>query len=133
MELMTVGQLAKKADVNVETIRYYERRGLLDEPIRNTSGYRQYTSKYLDKIKFIKSAQSIGFTLNEIQDLLTLRITSNTVCNDVKLMAKEKILLIEEKINDLENIKNTLNELICSCENNKITDDCPILQSIKSK
>lgn len=131
MSLMPIGQLAKKADVNIETIRYYERRGLIDEPIRNTSGYRQYSFLFLDKIMFIKAAQNLGFTLDEIMDLLSIKVTSKTVCSDVSTMANEKISVVEEKINTLNNIKNALKNLLLSCNNNQTTDDCPILQSIR--
>lgn len=131
MEYMTIGQLAKLADVNIETIRYYERIGLLEDPHRTSTGYRQYTNEFLDRLRFIKTAKKIGFTLNDIQALLSLKVTSSTACDDVRILAEEKVLEIKNKIDSLTSMKLTLEKLIFSCENNELTSSCPILQSIK--
>lgn len=130
MQYMTIGQLAKLADVNIETIRYYERIGLLEDPHRNSTGYRQYTYEFLDRLRFIKTAKKIGFTLKDIQELFSLKVTSSTACDDVRLLADEKILEIKNKINNLTSMKLTLEKLIFSCKKNELTNNCPILQSI---
>jgi MerR family mercuric resistance operon transcriptional regulator len=83
MEILTIGQLAKQAGVNIETIRYYERQGLLPEPPRRASGYRQYSAEFVKRIQFIKRAQTLGFSLKEIAELLDLRIESDTACDQV--------------------------------------------------
>ena len=102
METLTIGQLAKDAGVNIETIRYYERRGLIPEPPRRKSGYRQYGSDFVLRIQFIKRAQELGFSLNEIDELLALRVDSGTACSEVKHHAEAKIADIEGKIKTLQ-------------------------------
>src|SRR5688572_27027868 len=98
MNVLTIGQLAKRAGVNLETIRYYERRGLLSEPPRRASGYRQYRPDVVARIRFIKRAQELGFSLNEIHELLSLRVEAATVCSDVKQRAEAKVAEIEQKM-----------------------------------
>ncbi|MFQ6115301.1 MAG: MerR family transcriptional regulator, partial [bacterium] len=98
MKYLTISQLAKKAEVNIETLRYYERQGLIPEPIRTSAGYRQYSLDYVDRIHFIKRAKELGFTLREIDDLLTLRIDDETTCDEVRERAEAKIMEIEKKI-----------------------------------
>ena len=127
---LTIGQLAKQAGVNVETVRYYERRGLIPEPPRRDSGYRQYTQDFVLRIRFIKRAQELGFALKEIDELLALRVESKAVCDDVREQAKLKIADVEAKIQMLEKIKFTLAELVTACEENELTDECPILKSL---
>ncbi|MFQ6071039.1 MAG: heavy metal-responsive transcriptional regulator [Candidatus Aminicenantales bacterium] len=98
MKNFTIGQLAKKAHMNVETIRYYERRGLIPEPPRSESGYRQYSQDNVARTEFIKHAKELVFSLEEISELLSLRVDPDTSCGDVKRMAEVKIADIEEKI-----------------------------------
>ena len=97
METLTIGQLARQAEVNVETLRYYERRGLIPEPPRKESGYRQYPPDDLARIRFIKHAKELGFTLKEILDLLTLRVDPETSCDDVALFLKGRGLRAREQ------------------------------------
>jgi MerR family mercuric resistance operon transcriptional regulator len=130
IEKMTTGKLAKKAGVNVETVRYYEREKLIPEPPRNSSGYRQYSSKDLKRLKFIKSAQKLGFSLKEISELLSLKANSKSACHEVRIMAEEKITLIEDKIKDLEQMKNILVDLTDDCIKAKDSDNCPIIDII---
>jgi len=127
---MTTGKLAEEAGVNVETVRYYEREKLIPEPPRNSSGYRQYSAKDLKRLKFIKSAQKLGFSLKEISELLSLKANSKSACYEVRIMAKEKITLIEDKIKDLEQIKNILVDLTDDCIKAKDSDNCPIIDII---
>src|SRR5574342_138792 len=105
MKTLSVGQLAKEAHVNIETVRYYERRGLLPEPKRRESGYREYSPEEVFRIRFIKRAQELGFTLKEISELLGLRVDSKTTCAKVKKQADAKISDIEEKIRLLKKMK----------------------------
>jgi len=133
METLTIGQLAKKAGVNVETIRYYERRGLIPEPPRRESGYRQYGPDFVLRLQFIKRAQELGFSLNEIAELLALRVDSNTVCSDVKQRAEVKIADIEAKIQTLQQMKQALVALVAVCNENGTTSECPILETLEGK
>ena len=130
MDDLTIGQLAKHAGVNVETIRYYERRALIPEPPRRASGYRQYSQDFVLRIRFIKRAQELGFSLKEIKDLLALRIESVSVCSDVKAQAELKLADIEAKIQLLQRMKETLSELVKACEENQLTGECPILKTL---
>lgn len=133
METLTIGQLAKNAGVNVETIRYYERRGLMPEPPRRESGYRQYGPDFVVRIQFIKRAQELGFSLNEIAELLALRVDSNAVCSDVKQRAEVKIANIETKIQTLQQMKQALVALVAVCNENGTTSECPILETLEGK
>jgi MerR family mercuric resistance operon transcriptional regulator len=101
VETFTTGQLAKKANVNIETIRFYERKGLLPEPFRNKSGHRQYSIKDLRRTEFIKNTKSLGFSLQEISDLLSIRVEPDKTCADVKRRVKSKLIDIEGKIETL--------------------------------
>ena len=127
MDTLTIGQLAKQAGVTVETIRYYERRQLMPEPPRLASGYRQYAPDDVVRLRFIKRAQGLGFSLAEIADLLALRVKSDTVCNEVQRQAEEKIAAIETKIEQLQRMKRVLSELVHACHDNQLTNECPIL------
>lgn len=130
METLTIGQLAKKAKVNIQTVRYYERRGLIPEPPRRRSGYRQYSHDDLERIQFIRHAQEVGFTLREISELLSLRVHPNTTCTQVRERAKAKIAEIEEKIHALERMKTALTRLAAKCQGDGPTSECPILESL---
>ena len=127
---LTAGKLAKAADVNVETLRYYEKRGLLPEPPRKESGYRVYPESAVDRLKFIKGAQVLGFTLDEIQDLLEMRIDTHANRADVRQRATEKIADIQEKIEALEQMKQALEHLVHQCHGDGSTAECPILEAI---
>lgn len=130
-----VGQLAKEVGINAETIRYYEKQKLLPKPNRKEdSRYRVYDESDLKRLLFIKRSKELGFTLKETKELLNLRIESTATCGDVKHMAEHKLKDVEERIADLNNIKNVLIKLIdkCVCEELS-TEDCPILEVIESK
>jgi Hg(II)-responsive transcriptional regulator len=126
-----VGQIAKQAGVNVETIRYYERLKLLPKPKRRESRYRVYDETDLKRLLFIKRAKELGFTLKEIKELLELKIESTATCGDVKHLAERKLQDVEKRINDLKNIKRVLIKLINQCTFEQLsTDKCPILEVI---
>ena len=128
-----IGKAAALAGVNKETIRYYERRNLIPEPDRMDSGYRLFSQRHVDQIRFIKRAQELGFTLSEIDDLLNLKIDDETTCTDIKHEAELKYRGIVSKIDDLNRIKVTLTELIDSCSGNGPKGDCPILKALEGK
>ena len=132
MDLMTIGQLALQAGVGVETIRYYERRGLLNQPKRPNKGYRRYGEAEARRIQFIKGAQKLGFTLEEIAELLALRVESARQCADVRHYAEEKIADIEERLKALRGMKRTLQGLVEVCRRKKKTEECPILESLEA-
>ncbi len=131
--MITRGKLAQRTGVNVETVRYYEQRGLIPEPPRTASGYRQYTGDYVERIRFIKRAQKLGFTLEEIKELLSLRVDQEMDRGKVKQRASAKIVDIEKKISDLERMKNQLTRLVTSCSGRGPTGECPILEAIESE
>lgn len=129
MKNLTIGQLAKETGVNLETIRYYERRGLIAEPPRRESGYREFPRTYVERICFIKRAQTLGFTLKEISALLALA-DGNPTCKDIPTFAEEKVKDIEIRIHDLKKIKKVLHDLIEQCLSNKKPSSCPIIESL---
>lgn len=129
---LSAGKLAKAAMVNVETLRYYERRGLLPEPPRKASGYRVYPQSSVERLRFIKGAQALGFTLKEIQDLLDLRVDEQAHHTDVRQRAQEKVADIEHKIQALEAMKIALQELIEQCHGDGPMAECPILEALPS-
>lgn len=130
---MKIGQLAERAGVNVETVRYYERRGLLPEPARSDAGYRQYQPEAAQRLRFIKRAQSLGFTLHEIEELLALRVRHEGRCAAVGQRTCEKIALVQRKIRELRDIERSLTRLAAACKARKRTDDCPILHALEEQ
>jgi MerR family mercuric resistance operon transcriptional regulator len=131
MEYFTIGKLAKKAQVNTETIRYYERRGLISRPPRPLSGYRQYPDETFKRIDFIKRAKELGFSLKEIGDLLSLRVDPTTSCSDIKIRTETKIEAIEEKIKTLKKMKNALVDVSRGCSGRGPISECPILEALE--
>lgn len=126
----TVGQLARMAKVNVETVRYYERRGLIPETARSESGYRRYSQNVVTRIKFVKRAKELGFSLNEISELLSLQTGPDADCGDVKKRSEVKLADIEAKIRDLEKMRDVLSELVATCAGRGPTSECPILRAL---
>jgi MerR family mercuric resistance operon transcriptional regulator len=132
MRGLSTGKLAKAADVNTETLRYYEKRGLLPEPPRRESGYREYPRESVNRLRFIKGAQELGFTLDEIQELLTLRIDEAASKGDVRRRAQAKVAQIENKIHTLQRMRDALTDLIHACSSEGSTSDCPILDAMET-
>lgn len=128
-----IGEVARRAHVNKETVRYYEKRELIPQPDRRRSGYRIFTQRHIDQIKFIKRAQELGFTLSEIQELLDLRMDKHTTCTEIKSEAQEKYRDVVEKIEDLQRIKETLVDLIDSCAGEGPKGECPILGALEGE
>ncbi len=132
MNSFTVGALADKVGINIETVRYYEKIGLMPKPKRKESRYRFYDENNFARLKFIIRTKELGFTLNEIKELLDLRIESKATCGDIKKIAGHKIEDIEQKIKDLQNIKKVLTKLIHQCVNEELSsEECPILEAIE--
>lgn len=127
---LTISTVAKQSQVNLETIRYYEREGLVPEPPRSESGYRHYPPDTVRRVRFIKRAQELGFSLKEIKELLTLRLSPDATSGEVKKRAQEKIQQIEDKIQTLNAMKNALDRLHDACSGQGPASDCPILESL---
>lgn len=127
--LLTRGELAKRSGVNRETIRFYERSGLVQEDARTDSGYTLFKPLTVDRVQFIKRAQSAGFSLTEIKALLDIKFNEDGTCGDVRIMAEEKIHEIDQKIRALQAMKASLQDVIDVCPGGDIpVSECPILE-----
>ncbi len=124
---LTIGFLAKAADVNIETIRYYQRFGIIDEPPKPFEGYRVYPPETIDRLRFIKRAKQLGFSLKEIAELLEL---GDGHCADIRVRAETKRAHVEKQIKDLKKLKKTLDTLITSCQSDNDTTHCPIVDTL---
>lgn len=127
---MRIGEVAAGAGVNIQTLRYYERRGLLPKPRRRGSGYREYELETVQLVRFIKRAQELGFTLAEVSDLIRLRKTDQRRASQVRALATAKLENIERKINQLGAMRNALHVLVeeCACEGK--APACPIIEAL---
>jgi len=133
MESLTTGQLAQRSGVGVETIRFYERQGLISEPPRRPSGYRDYPPDTVARIVFIRRAKELGFSLKEIGELLELRVRPRRNCAAVKRNADAKIADIDKKITALRQMRRALIRLTKACDERTPTTECPILTSLGSR
>lgn len=124
----TIGALAKKVGVNVETIRFYERRGLLAQPVKPFKGVRHYAERDTQRVLFIKQAQKVGFSLDEILGLLSLEDRQD--CRETKEIALRKLVLIRERIEGLRGMEIALSNLVESCANNTDSVSCPIILAL---
>lgn len=129
----TTGQLAREAAVNLETVRYYERRGLLPKPPRTASGYRLFPADTTQRLRFIKRAQELGFSLTEIRELLTLRVSPRISRSEIRNRAEAKIVDIEKKIKRLKSMRKSLRKLTMSCTGCGPVSECPILESLDAE
>ncbi|GAC1645371.1 MAG: Hg(II)-responsive transcriptional regulator [Acidobacteriaceae bacterium] len=123
---LTIGKLAEAAGVNIETVRYYQRQGLLDEPAKPSSGYRHYSHQQAKRLRFIKRAQGLGFTLSEVGGLL--RLEGAYMCADTRELAARKLVLIEQRMADLAAIREALTGLIRQCDAGDGGEACPIIE-----
>lgn len=131
MPFITSGELARQASVNGETLRYYEREGLLPAPPRTESGYRMYGPEDVQRVRFIRRAQELGFSLADIRELLTLRNDTAQTVGPVKQLAQRKMQQIDEKIQALMAMKTALSGLVNACPGDQgTTPQCPILNSL---
>ncbi|MGH8724120.1 MAG: MerR family transcriptional regulator [Burkholderiales bacterium] len=126
---LTIGAIAKAADVNVETIRYYQRLGLVEEPAKPLGGVRRYADATIARVRFIKRAQAIGFTLEEIAGLLKLAEAPD--CRGARSLAAHKLELVETRLKDLQRIRRGLQLLIAQCDAGRARS-CPIIDSLAS-
>lgn len=119
-----------EAGVNVETIRYYQRRGLMDEPPRPVRGYRRYALSHVKRVRFVKRAQLLGFTLQEITELL--RLEDGKSCRETRLLAQHKLMVIEGRLSDLSRMRRTLKVLIAQCATGSRPSSCPIIATLSA-
>lgn len=132
MSSMTIGRVAKLAQVGVETIRFYEREGLLEEPPRRPSGYRQYSADAVDRVRSIRRAKELGFTLREIKELLSLPAVPGRRAAEVHRRAEAKLRDIDEKVRGLEAMRTALGKLVGQCSGEGPASECPILEALRS-
>ena len=130
MAAMRIGEVAKRTGIGIETIRFYERQGLLIEPERQSSGYRQFDEAAVARLTFIIRAKGLGFTLSEIKELLALWFDPVTTCCDVRRRAEQKISDIEGRVQALQAMKRSLKKLIDQCQKRGTLDDCPLLYGL---
>jgi len=133
MSVLSIGQLAKQTGVTVETVRFYEKRGLIERARRSPSGYRQYAPDTVKRVRFIQHAKDAGFTLNDIAELLALRQAPGETCAPVRARAREKIETVDSKIRDLQRIREALSKLVSKCDTNDVSGDCPIIESLEEE
>lgn len=131
MASLTIGKVAKSAGVGVETIRFYEREGLLRAPSRRDSGYREYSTDAIRTVQFIQRAKALGFSLREIRELFALRLAPDATCSDIKARAQAKVGDIEAKIESLRRMKRALEKLSRACDGTGAVSACPILDALE--
>ena len=131
MKGLSTGQIAERVGIGIETVRFYERNGLIEEPPRKESGYRQYPEEAVLRLRFIRKAKELGFSLKEIKELLHLRVEAATTCVGVKSRAKAKLTEIDSKIKALQRMKRILAKLVDACDENRPTNECPILEALE--
>jgi MerR family mercuric resistance operon transcriptional regulator len=129
---LTVGRTASLAEVGIPTMRFYERAGLLPRPTRSASNYRLYSDEAVARIRFIRRAQQLGFTLKEVKDLLELRVSRRTSCAEVRSRAEAKIADIGARIRSLRQMSHALSQLAHECET-KGGGDCPLLKHLEGR
>ena len=125
---LTIGRLAEAATINVETIRYYHRRGLLIEPVKPLGGHRRYPQDAVKRLRFIKRAKNLGFTLDEVRGLLKLE--DGQSCSDTRLLAEKKLAVIDDRVADLTRMRKLLKGLIAECRSGKRPRSCPIIATL---
>jgi MerR family mercuric resistance operon transcriptional regulator len=124
----TIGALARRSGVHLETIRYYQRRGLIDEPPRPPGGIRRYTEDHVQRLRFIRHAQELGFSLDEIGELLKLE--DGTHCRQARILGEKKLADVRKKLADLKRIETTLAALVDRCATTKGRVRCPLIASL---
>lgn len=133
MQALTIGKAARQAGVGVETVRFYERRGLIEQPPRPAgSGFRAYSAETVRRIQFIRQAQQLGFSLSEIEELLSLRADPAADCGKVRARATAKVEEIDHRIAELKQIRGALEEVIASCPGRGELKACTILDALET-
>ncbi len=133
MRPLSIGTVAREAGVGVETLRFYEREGLIENPPRRRSGYRQYPPETVDRVRFIRRAKDVGFSLREIRELLDLRLSPGATAADIRKRALAKIDDIGAKIRSLQRMKRTLRRLTSACRGRGPLHACPILEALEGR
>jgi len=129
---LSIGTVSRRAGVGIDTIRYYERRGLLAKPQRRPSGYRLYDEQVIQRLRFVRRAKELGFTLDEIGELLSLKLDPARDCSGVKKTALARLADIEGKIRSLQRMRRTLKKVSTACSGKGSTSDCPILEALET-
>lgn len=129
----TIGTIARRAHVGIDTIRYYEREGLLPPPSRRASGYRDYDAGVVDRLRFIRRAKELGFTLDQIRELLALSTDREGGVSSVKQRAEARLTEVERRIRELQRVKRGLRQLIDACPGHGALERCPILRALGSE
>ncbi len=124
----SISKVAKELAINIETVRFYERRGLIEQPPKPIQGYRHYPGETVNRIRFIKRAQELGFTLNEINSLLGL---NDKPCSHVQELAEHRLLTVKQKIKDLRRLEKALKALLVQCQSNQDHSHCPVIDSLQ--
>lgn len=129
-----IGQLAREAQVKTDTIRFYEKIGLMPKPLHTKSGYRHYTREDYTRLRFIIRAKNIGFTLAEVKELLTIKVSSKNTCKAVYAQAQNKIKMVNQKMSELKKMKLALNKLMKQCQlEDPFQGECPILDILEAE
>lgn len=131
MREATIGSVAREAGLGIDTVRYYEREGLLQKPARAANGYRQYPADAVARLRFIRQAKELGFSLNEIKELLSLRVTPGKSCADVRAHAEHKIADVDRRIASLKRVRGVLVKLASACSGKGPVTQCPILEALE--
>ena len=132
MQTLRIGQLAGEAGVHIETLRFYERKGLLKPAKRTEKGYRLYDRDDVSRVRFIKQAQKLGFSLREVMELLELKLDHKSKCADVEKRAEAKITEINHRIESLRKMRNALKTLTKECQGSVPSSECPILMAFEN-
>jgi MerR family mercuric resistance operon transcriptional regulator len=130
MDMLSIGQVAQRAGVGIDTIRFYEREGILEKPLRRDSGYRQYSEEVVRRIRFIQRAKLLGFSLKEITELLALRVDGPTSCAQVKEATLAKLDQVERKLVELERMRRALLQVASLCTGEGLQSRCPMLDAL---
>jgi MerR family mercuric resistance operon transcriptional regulator len=125
--MKTIGKIAKELNINVETIRFYEKEGLIPQPVKPEFGYRLYSVGIANQLRFIAKAKALGFTLKEISSLMSMENN----CSQVASLGLQKLAIIRNKISDLQRLESVINEMTKSCKTNNDQTSCPIIDSLK--
>ncbi len=133
METLTIGKVANRAGIRVETVRFYERQELIESPPRSAAGYRQYSENTVQRLRFIRRAKELGFSLKEIKELLILHSDPRSTCSDIRQRAEKKLDDINGRIHDLKKMRDALNALLAGCSSDATSTECPVLQAITGK
>jgi MerR family mercuric resistance operon transcriptional regulator len=133
MSGLTIGRVARHAGLAIDTVRYYEREGLIEKPARTSSGYRQYPADAVARLQFIRQAKELGFTLSDIRELLALRVAPGKSCADVRARTEAKIADIEQRVAHLNRMKRALVKLAATCSGRGPTSECPILDAMETR